>query len=90
MNHWITDYVQAQKTALDSIPGDAVAQLIGKLRRLLREDRQLFVFGNGGSGNNASHFATDLGKAASGKIGKRFRIQSLNENTGWMTALAND
>jgi D-sedoheptulose 7-phosphate isomerase len=90
METWIADYLRAQKAALDSIPADAVAQLIRKLRLLLQEDRQLFVFGNGGSGNNASHFATDLGKAASDKIGKRFRIQSLNENTGWMTALAND
>ena len=67
-----------------------MAQLIEKLRVALKEDRQIFVFGNGGSAANASHFATDLGKGASDKVGKRFRVLSLNDNVGWMTALAND
>ena len=69
---------------------DAVDELIGRLRSALRENRQVFVFGNGGSAANASHFATDLGKGASDKTGKRFRILSLNDNASWMTALAND
>jgi len=73
MNQWIADYIKAQKAAHDSIPVEAVAQLIEKLRTALKEDRQIFVFGNGGSAANASHFATDLGKLASDKVGKRFR-----------------
>src|SRR5512137_2107362 len=90
MNHWITDYIKTHKATLDSIPAEAVAQLVEKLRVALKEDRQVFVFGNGGSATNASHFATDLGKSASDKIGKRFRVLSLNDNMGWLTALAND
>jgi len=90
MNQWISDYIRAQKTALDSIPADAVAQLIDRLRGILKEDRQIFVFGNGGSAANASHFATDLGKGSSDKLGKNFRVLSLNDNVSWMTALGND
>jgi len=90
MNQWIADYLKARKEAHDSIPVEAVAQLIEKLRAALKEDRQIFVFGNGGSAANASHFATDLGKLASDKVGKRFRVLSLNDNVGWLTALAND
>lgn len=90
MNSWIVDYLTAQKTALDSIPADAVAALIRKLRTALHEDRQVFVFGNGGSASNASHFATDLGKGASDKLGRNFRVMSLNDNVSWMMALAND
>jgi D-sedoheptulose 7-phosphate isomerase len=90
MKQWIMDYLAAQKAAHQSIPVDAVAQLIDKLRAALREDRQIFVFGNGGSAANASHFATDLGKGASDKAGKRFRVLCLNDNVSWMTALAND
>ena len=90
MKQWIADYIKAQKAAHDSIPLDAVAQLIEILRQALKEDRQIFVFGNGGSAANASHFATDLGKGASDKVGKRFRVLSLNDNVSWMTALAND
>ena len=90
MERWISDYLQAQKRALDSIPIAAVAQLIAQLRQAVAEDRQVFVFGNGGSAANASHFVTDLGKGSSDKIGKRFRCLSLNDNVSWMTALGND
>jgi D-sedoheptulose 7-phosphate isomerase len=90
MNQWISDYVRAEKATLDSIPPDGVAQLIEKLRVALKEDRQIFAFGNGGSAANASHFATDLGKGASDKVGKPFRVLSLNDNVSWMTALGND
>ena len=90
MNKWISDYVQAQKAALDSIPVDAVAQLIGRFQKALQENRQVFVFGNGGSASNSSHFITDLGKGASDKIKRRFRCLSLNDNVSMMTALGND
>jgi len=90
MKQWLADYLKSQKAAQGSIPLDAVAQVIEKLRLALKEDRQIFVFGNGGSAANASHFATDLGKGSSDKVGKRFRVLSLNDNVSWMTALAND
>jgi len=90
MKQWIVDYLRAQKAAHDSIPPESVARLIELLQTALKEDRQVFVFGNGGSAANASHFATDLGKGASDKVGKRFRVLSLNDNVSWLSALAND
>lgn len=90
MKQWISDYIRAQKAAHDSIPVDAVAQLIELLRETLMEDRQIFVFGNGGSAANASHFMTDLGKGASDKLGKRFRVICLSTDVSWITALGND
>ena len=90
MRDWLQEYVRDQKAAVDSVPLDAVARLIDLLRAALRDDRQIFVFGNGGSAANASHFVTDLGKGASDKVGKRFRCLSLNDNVSWMTAIGND
>jgi len=90
MKQWISDYITAQKAALDSIPMQAVAELIQLLRSALKEDKQVFVFGNGGSAANASHFMTDLGKGASDKTGKRFRIICLSSDISWLTALGND
>ena len=87
---WITDYLRAQQAVHGSIPADAVAQILDTLRTAWKEDRQIFVFGNGGSAANASHFATDLGKGSSDKLGKRFRVLSLNDNGPWLTAIAND
>jgi|SRR5580704_15626261 D-sedoheptulose 7-phosphate isomerase len=90
MNRWITDFIATQKAALDSIPAASVAKIIGLFQKALLEDRQIFVFGNGGSAANASHFATDLGKGSSDKIGRRFRVFCLNDNVSWMTAIGND
>jgi D-sedoheptulose 7-phosphate isomerase len=90
MKQWISEYMLAQRAAHDSIPADAVVELIGKMKQALKEDRHIFVFGNGGSASNASHFATDLGKSASNKVNKPFRVLALNDNVSWMTALAND
>jgi D-sedoheptulose 7-phosphate isomerase len=90
MNQWIADYLTAQKAALDSIPAAAVSRLIQLLQKTLREDRHIFVFGNGGSAANASHFVTDLGKGSSDKVGKPFRCLSLNDNVSWMSAIGND
>src|SRR3569623_403975 len=84
---WIDRYVAEQKRVIDSIPAEAVARLISRLRQALAEDRQIFVFGNGGSAANASHFITDLGKGASDASKTRFRILSLNDNAAWMPAI---
>jgi D-sedoheptulose 7-phosphate isomerase len=90
LTQWMSRYVQQQKAALDSIPLDAVGRLIERLKRAVNEERHVFVFGNGGSAANSSHFATDLGKGSSDKIGKRFRVLSINDNVSWITALGND
>ena len=90
MKQWISEYIAAQKAAHDSIPIEAVAQVIELLRQALKEDRQIFAFGNGGSAANAAHFMTDLGKGASDKTGKRFRVICLSSDVSWITALGND
>ena len=90
MTHWFSEYIAAQKATLDTIPLDKVQRLVALLKSALAEDRQIFVIGNGGSAANCSHFATDLGKGASDKLPKRFRVLSLTDNVPWMTALGND
>lgn len=86
----IGDYIGSQKSVLDSIAIGEVEGLVTLLQGAVKEDRQIFVFGNGGSAANASHFVTDLGKGASDAIGKRVKCLSLNDNVSWMTALGND
>ena len=90
MNSWISAYLHDQRAALEAIPVPAVERLIALLKTKLIEDRQIFAFGNGGSASNCSHFATDLGKGSSDKVGKRFRVLSLNDNISWITAIGND
>ncbi|HWE03395.1 MAG TPA: SIS domain-containing protein [Tepidisphaeraceae bacterium] len=87
---WIEKYRADHLAAINSIPADGVARLIERMRAALKEDSQIFVFGNGGSAANSSHFVTDLGKGSSDKCGSRFRVLSLNDNVSWITALGND
>lgn len=90
MLKWIQNYKNAHLKVIDSIPVQAVEGLITTFQKAHEEDRQIFVFGNGGSAATASHFVTDLGKGASDALSKRFRCLSLNEATSWMTAIGND
>lgn len=90
MKDWIAAYRVEQNKALLSVDPKAIERIVTLLKRAVDEDRQIFVFGNGGSGANASHFATDLGKGASDAFGKRFRVLSLNDNIPWISAIAND
>ncbi len=90
MENYIQGYVHAQQSALDSIIVADVLQVIEKFKSVLKQDKQIFVFGNGGSAANASHFVTDLGKSASDKMYRRFRCLSLNDNVSWITAIGND
>lgn len=90
MKTWITNYLEAQKRAVDSIPADAVARIIEVVRRAVVEKRQIACIGNGGSASNSSHFTTDLGKCSAEAIGQPIRVLSLTDNFSWITAIGND
>jgi D-sedoheptulose 7-phosphate isomerase len=86
----VNDYVGRLQVALDALPRDAVAELGEILFRAYRNDKQVFVIGNGGSASTASHMAADLAKNTILPNMRRFRIHSLNDNMSLMSALAND
>jgi len=90
MKNFLKDYIDKQKETLENIPLEKVSEIVAAFKEALLNDRQIFVFGNGGSAANASHFVTDLGKGSSDKTWKRFRCLSLNDNTPWISALGND
>lgn len=90
MEAYVKEYLAAQKKAQDDLPMEQVARLILEFKNAWKADKQIFVFGNGGSAANASHFVTDLGKGASDKLPRPFRCMSLNDNVSWITALGND
>ncbi len=55
-----------------------------------RENRQVFVLGNGGSASTASHHVLDYVKTAAVDGRRRLRAFCLSDNIGFTTALAND
>lgn len=87
---WIQNYRTEQIKLLEALPVQQAGLLIGYVAEAIRNDRSIFVAGNGGSASNASHFFTDMVKSASQNLGKAVRCVSLNESMSLITATGND
>ena len=95
-NRSIDEYLKKTHQTMSRMDLSDAKRLSDYLFEAWRQRRFIFVFGNGGSGATASHFAEDLGKNAlreadlADDTKKRPRVMSLTDNTSWITALAND
>ena len=83
-------YIKKAQKSLEKIPVDNLAKIIETLYQAYKNNKQVFIMGNGGSASSASHFACDMGKGTAIPNKPRFRIISLNDNIPLFTALAND
>ena len=88
------EYFENLKRGLDKLDVNKIWRIAEVLNFALKQDKQIFVFGNGGSASTASHFACDLGKGTLTKFykpnQKRFKIISLNDNIATILAYGND
>lgn len=87
-------YYEQLIKGLEQVPAEDFEKVTNILLDAWENDKQVFIFGNGGSASTASHFACDLGKGTLTNIydmtEKRFKVISLNDNISMFTALAND
>src|SRR6202451_3749767 len=90
MDSHMDEYLGRLQETVDALPRDRMNPLGKTLFRAYRNNKQVFILGNGGSSSTASHMAADLAKNTIAPNMKRFRIFSLNDNAAIMTALAND
>jgi D-sedoheptulose 7-phosphate isomerase len=74
--------------ALDELEVAALEAAAGSIGDAWREDRRVFVLGNGGSAATAQHFVCDLHGATRGR--RRLSAFSLTDNAPLLSALAND
>ena len=72
------------------IDTDSVDRSIQILYEAWKDDKQIFIIGNGGSASTATHFASDLNKWVSEKAERRFRAHALVDNIPLVSALTND
>lgn len=84
------EYFLAMITRLRGINYDLVDAYGELLFNAWRDDRQVFIFGNGGSAHTAGHHATDYLKTAAVGGVRSLRSMSLVDNAGLLTAIAND
>ena len=84
------DYVSRLIAAAESAPFADIELLAAALIDCWRNDRQFFIFGNGGSAGNAVHLANDFLYGVSQITGHGLRVHALSANTAVLSCLAND
>ena len=85
-----SSYMAEMARVIAQIDNSAVERFAEIIFNAWRDNRHVYVFGNGGSAYTSSHFVTDLVKTASVEGKKRLHAISLLDNVGLTTALAND
>ncbi len=83
-------YIEEEQRLLGEISEAEFNKVIELFQTAYEDGRQVFVFGNGGSGSTASHFACDINKGVSYGHDKRFKVICLNDNIATILAYAND
>lgn len=86
----LKEYLLVESQLLQRVNLERVEQVRMLLERARVEGRRVFLFGNGGSGSTASHFACDLGKGTIQPGRPRFKVLALNDNFPTFSAYAND
>ena len=89
-------YLGRLKEEIDRLDQAAIQRWSDLIYKAWENEKFVFVFGNGGSGTNATHFSEDLGKSSlrpddlMDESKKRLKIMSLTDNLGWIMAVGND
>ena len=89
-NNFVNQYLQELGSISRRISQEEINSAIELLYMAWKEERQVFLAGNGGSAPTATHLACDLAKFTSVEGKKRFRAISLVDNTPLVSALTND
>src|SRR5215212_5985393 len=85
-----SSYIAEAARALGAVDSAAIEKFSEIIFNAWRDNRHVYVFGNGGSAYTSSHFVTDLVKTASVEGKKRLHAISLVDNMGLTTAIGND
>jgi len=83
-------YLRELESIIGRISREDIERVIELLYEAWRDEKQVFLAGNGGSASTATHFASDLAKFTSVEGRKRFRAMALTDNIPLVSALTND
>jgi D-sedoheptulose 7-phosphate isomerase len=92
----LPDYVRRLQNELARVEEAEIQRMADLIYRAWQDEKFVFIFGNGGSGCNATHMAEDLGKSSlrecdlKDETKKRLKVMSLTDNLGWILAVGND
>lgn len=89
-------YVARFQQELNRVDPAEVRAMADWIYQAWETNRFVYIFGNGGSGANATHMSEDLGKSTlrpadlKDESKKRLKVMSLTDNLGWILAVGND
>jgi D-sedoheptulose 7-phosphate isomerase len=85
-------YKKTVHSTLDSLDHGEIEKFLDLLVETYKNEKFVFVIGNGGSAANASHFAQDLAKGTkkNPEQTRRLKALSLTDNLPFITAQGND
>jgi D-sedoheptulose 7-phosphate isomerase len=92
----VNDYIDRLHKEIDAVDHAEIRKMADLIFEAWQNEKFVFIFGNGGSGTTASHFAEDLGKSSlhehelKDESKKRLKVLSLTDNLGWIMAVGND
>lgn len=88
----LQNYINTVTESFGKLDHTEILKLIDLLADAYKNERFIFVIGNGGSAANASHFAQDLAKGTKSHKDqkKRMKALSLTDNLPFVTAQGND
>ena len=87
---FFNEYSLRLQNVLANSDWSPVVQLAEDLQLCLKENRRLFICGNGGSAGNAIHLANDFLYGIAKRSGGGLKVLSLSDNPAVITCLAND
>ena len=91
-NNLIQDYLNSQIKAISDLKEktDAVKKILDVILEARKNEKRIYVMGNGGSASTSTHFVSDLLKTSITKDEKRFKAMSLSDNIPVILAWSND
>jgi phosphoheptose isomerase len=87
---YLKEYASSLEKALSSVDSKAIEDGIQLLEETASRGGMIYIAGNGGSAAISDHFCCDGAKATSVDHLPNFRVVSLPNATGLMTAIGND
>jgi D-sedoheptulose 7-phosphate isomerase len=86
----IREYLLETQKVLGEVADEAISNMVSMLLEAWRQQKNIFILGNGGSASTASHMANDLSKATIVPGKKRMKAIALTDSISLITAWAND
>lgn len=83
-------YREMEVAILNSLNLNKINDALQIIINTWKDEKDIYICGNGGSAATASHYVNDFNKGISERCGKKFRMHCLNDNVAILTAIAND